>query len=333
MAGSAGTSAPARITTTRSACSRRWRTAAPGLRPRRGSQPRSRTAALSPATSSAGTSAPARITTTRSTSARPRSCWQRRDFGPGEDHNSNVGGSTLRLTGSAGTSAPARITTPAWNDLPPPSTCSAGTSAPARITTTARSPTSTRGPRAAPGLRPRRGSQLPAGRAGVRHGRGSAGTSAPARITTSIMSGAPTSRTWQRRDFGPGEDHNSACRVLVHEQVRQRRDFGPGEDHNLQGTPLWLDSAGGSAGTSAPARITTGETGPPSARAGGSAGTSAPARITTTTTGHSGLTTGQRRDFGPGEDHNGEGPWMGLTWDECSAGTSAPARITTLSTA
>ena len=65
-AGSAGTSAPARITTSTPALGDAAMPAAPGLRPRRGSQHRSRLQA-------------------------PGVGGQRRDFGPGEDHNTDVG--------------------------------------------------------------------------------------------------------------------------------------------------------------------------------------------------------------------------------------------------
>jgi len=66
--------------------------------------------------------------------------------------------------------------------------------------------------RAAPGLRPRRGSQHPA-------------------------RGDDNGLAAQRRDFGPGEDHNLYLGggVMVEGTV-QRRDFGPGEA-GIGGTP------------------------------------------------------------------------------------------------
>ena len=161
---SAGASALARITTSRSARTRRQRrgfgpgedhnrfppgmnrwliAAAPGLRPRRGSQPRNPRHAGLP---HAG---------------------QRRGFGPGEDHNG-------------------------WSPL-----------------------VASQSQVAAPGLRPRRGSQLLQHRR-PDHGRaGSAGASAPARITTRPPSPQTTARRWQRRGFGPGEDHNVTHRPVA----------------------------------------------------------------------------------------------------------------------
>ena len=111
-------------------------------------------------------------------------------------------GSQLRLgfpaaaghDGSAGASALARITTSSRSSRRGCGRCSAGASALARITTSSRAPctgtfswprTYGQGWLAAPGLRPWRGSQ-PRPRAAPGQRRGE-----------------------QRRDFGPGEDHNT----------------------------------------------------------------------------------------------------------------------------
>ena len=178
--------------------------------------------------------------------------------------------------------------------------------------------------RAAPGLRPRRGSQhgmtaLPASRSpaapGLRPWRGS-----------QLRRGGTAARR-QRRGFGPGEDHNTLERRASAQgdmaapglrpwrgsqlsrhrpngsDRRQRRDsalarittpaaHGPVPGHR------------GSAGTSALARITTAEIGPSCRWDGRSAGASALARITTAL---------------GGADRQGAG----------SAGASALARITT----
>ena len=232
---------------------------------------------------------------------------------------------------------------------------------------------------AAPGLRPWRGSQLhhvavghsgAGGSAGTSAlarittcfatgfeaaGQGSAGTSALARITTptGISSSTPSGR--QRRDFGPGEDHNTLVdgitgrdswaapglrpwRGSQHSRrlrgraqgPEQRRDFGPGEDHN------YLDEAA----------IVPGPAAAPGLR---------PWRGSQLVgvAGAVDVDPGQRRDFGPGEDHNawltqmltavpwaapGLRPWRGsqrpagpgeIPRRQGSAGTSALARITT----
>ena len=61
----------------------------------------------------------------------------------------------------------------------------------------------------------------------------------------------------QRRDFSPGEDHNIPCHGLIAVCGEQRRDFSPGEDHNNGNGVDHTADITGSAGTSAPARITT----------------------------------------------------------------------------
>ena len=57
--------------------------------------------------------------------------------------------------------------------------------------------------------------------------RGSAGTSAPARITT--RHGEPaTRRLRQRRDFGPGEDHNRKGGTSIHRPASISSGVCPG---------------------------------------------------------------------------------------------------------
>ena len=172
--------------------------------------------------------------------------------------------------------------------------------APARITANRAQPP----PAAAPGLRPRRGSQLTSASTagwpaapGLRPRRGSQPRSVrPARQGSPAaapglrprrgsqqprLSARRIDLRRQRRDFGPGEDHNTVYGAAARDQCRgQRRGFGPGEDHNSTLRSA-AQSEARSAGASAPARITT-----PSGAAvrqdrPGSAGTSAPARITT----------------------------------------------------
>ena len=109
--------------------------------------------------------------------------------------------------------------------------------------------------RAAPGLRPRRGSQL---RRRQRLGvvplqRRDFGPGEDHNVDDAA--GAFGDFT-QRRDFGPGEDHNTYNEPVPKQAYVQRRDFGPGEDHNYAWA-AWMK-----------------------------------------------YLDGQRRDFGPGEDHN-----------------------------
>ena len=158
--GSAGASAPARITTVRADLGTIGRVAAPGLRPRRGSQQL--------------VSGPPSLRRE-----------QRRGFGPGEDHNiladlSRPGD----RGGSAGASAPARITTPR---VSAPQYCAGAAPGlrPRRGSQQPRRALRTLYDAAAPGLRPRRGSQQVPQQQPAQARRGSAGTSAPARITTS----------------------------------------------------------------------------------------------------------------------------------------------------
>ena len=206
---------------------------------------------------------------------------------------------------------------------------SAGASALARITTASTSLTPA-GSRAAPGLRPWRGSQLDDLLDGYRQQFGSAGASALARITT----GSPPS-SWNP---GRGSAGASALarittlrpgsipgRALAAPGLRpwrgsQRlpgRGRRPGPEAAAPGLRPWRGSqhlslqvrgepGQRSAGASALARITT----PTRSRSGcgrftRSAGASALARITTPGR-CSGCrrNTGQRRGFGPGEDHN-----------------------------
>ena len=116
--------------------------------------------------------------------------------------------SAVVMSGSAGTSAPARITTPSTPSAAAGIRWQRRDFGPgkdhihrdARLRTTIQA--------AAPGLRPRRGSQLEPG-----------------------PEIADLHR--QRRDFGPGEDHNAGSPAYSGDSRRQRRDFGPGEDHNF----------------------------------------------------------------------------------------------------
>ena len=139
---SAGASALARITTCRGCAAPPGSPAAPGLRPWRGSQLHRGRASDTPVPGG-----------------------QRRGFGPGEDHNTldfdaASAGRQTRTRGSAGASALARITTtsaPLRGRVR--AAGSAGASALARITTPATGSSVTPTARAAPGLRPWRGSQ------------------------------------------------------------------------------------------------------------------------------------------------------------------------------
>ena len=160
---------------------------------------------------------------------------------------------------------------------------SAGTSAPARITTTTRHDPRTRPSRAAPELRPRRGSQQRLARGVSSRLAGSAGTSAPARITTATITPASAWRSSSAGASAPARITTSPrSSVALRRRPWQRRDFGPGEDHNTAGRRPAREPLGSSAGTSAPARITTLDAAEPIV-------TQLPR---------------QRRDFGPGEDHN-----------------------------
>ena len=182
---------------------------------------------------SAGASAPARITTRRSRWWRRPGRWQRRGFGPGEDHNalsvSSTGGSQPAAPGlrpRRGSQQPARRPVISARNAAPGLRPRRGSQPGHRDVTGRARP-------AAPGLRPRRGSQHPALR--------------PARWTARAAPGLRPRRgsqsqhrhydgehgRWQRRGFGPGEDHNIIPVVTTRGTCRrQRRGFGPGEDHN-----------------------------------------------------------------------------------------------------
>ena len=189
--------------------------AAPGLRPRRGSQHLPVRRRPGDPGGSAGASASARITT-------------------------HIGACSVpRQSGSAGASASARITTAGpGHPVPALPEGSAGASASARITTTS-SPgrpcrlrqrrgfglgedhntwsrcSSVSGATAAPGLRPRRGSQR-------------------------LVLRAEDGGIQQRQGFGLGEDHNVFAHAGILLAAGQRRGFGLGEDHNSISRLEWL---------------------------------------------------------------------------------------------
>ena len=127
---SAGTSAPARITTPSAWVRRsdRW-PAAPGLQPRRGSQHRHHRQRDRRHVQRRDFS-PGEDHNWAPVLHRRSQAWQRRDFSPDEDHNiqqGNVGDDTGRA--APGLQAPARITTPTRRRRPPSPPRSAGTSA------------------------------------------------------------------------------------------------------------------------------------------------------------------------------------------------------------
>ena len=184
--------------------------------------------------------------------------------------------------------------------------------------------------RAAPGPRPRRGSQLqPRAWASARGSLGSAGTSAPARITTGSRRGL-AARTVAAPGLRPGEDHNYHDPVPVDADGQQHRDSGPGEDHNLIAATECASSAGAAPGASAPARITTDVLGHSDYQGTSSAGSFGPGEDhnfeqSDVAAAHPAAATElrprrgsqplgdqpgrrrdpeQRRDLGPGEDHN-----------------------------
>ena len=143
----------------------------------------------------------------------------------------------------------------------------------------------------------------------VRVDAGSAGTSAPARITTPgwAAHGGNSPRR-QRRDLGPGEDHNiNGPSEYYAYGGKQRRDFGPGEDHNCicgwnqSGIPAqrWDFGPGEDHNHVVYAAIKE--------------------------------WIGQRRDFGPGEDHNMKASFEYPHETGRQRRDFGPARITTRS--
>ena len=235
---------------------------------------------MSPA-GSAGASAPARITTTLTARRRHDPREQRRSFGPGEDHNM-----------IAATTMPVMC----WQRR------SFGPGEDHNLSIAAGGPGEYR---AAPELRPRRGSQLQPRHDYPRDPQRSAGASAPARITTLTTGWSHRTCTPQRRSFGPGEDHNMKASFEYPPEQGAAPELRPRRGSQLQRLYRGDRRTPGSAGASAPARITTSSRTCSATRSPCSAGASAPARITTTAAARSSRgAAGQRRSFGPGEDHN-----------------------------
>ena len=256
---------------------RRSARAAPGLRPRRGSQPRPcrttghvRAAApgLRPRRGSqhqAGAQADARGR-------------QRRGFGPGEDHNMHSGSSPPAAPAAPGL-RPWRGSQPRTGSRQPAWRLQRRGFGPGEDHNILGGSAARRWPRAAPGLRPWRGSQHASGRSASRMAVAAPGLR-PWRGSQHLDVRACATGQAQRRGFGPGEDHNIAwLRVPRRAERGQRRGFGPGEDHNIMPaaglpTPRQRRDFGpgedhnrhrragpamssGSAGASALARITT----------------------------------------------------------------------------
>ena len=232
-----------------------------------------------------------------------RSEAQRRGFGPGEDHNIEVMVPRPCSASSAGTSAPARITTPRVRADPDDAPAAPGLRPRRGSQRHRRQRRPSSAEAAAPGLRPRRGSQH---RDQVPHSSSRAAAPGPRPRRGSQPAGA------DRGDVGnpaapelrPRRGSQPRVVVPTSASVWQRRELRPRRGSQQ------LTRRDGPAGAAAP------ELRP---RRGSQH------RVRSVVQ----RCTRQRRDFGPGEDHNSHlVTGQGLPRSS-SAGASAPARITT----